>query len=524
VANFIAIDLEPQGVYVVAGHARAAVKVSRAVAWTDYDGDPPPLLTPATAKEIGEKLRERLRAAGVAPAPVIVSVGRDRVILKELKYPPVPPTEEPALVRFQAVKEMSESPEDVVLDYAPLTANGNGEGERRSMAVLVRKDLFGAIQVMCNAAGLKLAAVTPRPYAVAAGLVRALASSAVTPPDEKGDAVAAVTLNPAGGEFTVVRNGEVTLTKAIPAPVIASAAMLLGELRRNLAVYASQHPGHPIKAVYLAEVGGGWAARLREALGLPLHTYDPLAGAAPEVDETLRGRFAGAVGLLAGRGTDALPINFVSPRQPKTVRDPARRRLALAALAAALVLFAGLAYGYVHVSDAESRVAELQERKTALKKSLDEVQPDAKRLKAIDGWSKREVVWVDELHNLAAWMPPGDSVRVTSYTGTSMPVGKDGKQEAQARLELKLAATGPEPVTTLMSNLERENTGGNKFYVGTFKVIIGVAGTSAGTKHNQLYNVITKVNHREPGQYAKEPPFTPPQKTWGGAGSPAAPK
>jgi hypothetical protein len=30
----------------------------------------------------------------------------------------------------------------------------------------------------------------------------------------------------------------------------------------------------------------------------------------------------------------------------------------------------------------------------------------------------------------------------SSFTGTSIPVNKDGKQEAQAKLELKLAATG----------------------------------------------------------------------------------
>ena len=116
--NFIALDLDSQGLYAVAGDARGAAQATHALAWTGDDGDPPPPLTAETAKALGEKLRERLRAAGIAPAPVLVSVGRDRIILKELRYPAVAPTEEPALVRFQAMKEMSEAPDDVVLDYA----------------------------------------------------------------------------------------------------------------------------------------------------------------------------------------------------------------------------------------------------------------------------------------------------------------------------------------------------------------------------------------------------------------------
>ncbi len=165
-SNFIAIDLDSQGLYAVAGSARGTVRPTHAVAWTADDADPPSPLTAETAKALGEKLRDKLRAAGVPAAPVIVSIGRDRVILKELKYPPVPPTQEPALVRFQAMKELSESPDEIVLDYAPL---GEAGGECRAMAVALRKELLGSIQALCQAAGLKLAGVTPRPYATAAG-------------------------------------------------------------------------------------------------------------------------------------------------------------------------------------------------------------------------------------------------------------------------------------------------------------------------------------------------------------------
>lgn len=508
-ANFIAIDLDSQGLYAVAGMARGGAKITHAIAWTADDAEPPPPLTTETAKAIGEKLKEKLRAAGFVPAPVLVSVGRERVILKELKYPVVPPSEEPALVRFQAMKEMSESPDEIVLDYAPL---GDSGIERRSMAVVVRRELFNAIQIMCQAAGLKLASVTPRPYAVAASLVRATTTGAAPPPEDKNEAVAALTLGPAGGEFTVVRAGEVTYTLAIPAPVVASEVMLVAQIRRNLATYAGQHPGHPIQSVYVSEVNGPWAPRLGAALGVPVHAFDPLAAAVPAVPEPQRGRFAGAVGLLAGKGTDTLPINFAVPRQPTTAKDPAKRRLALVALVVLLCLFAGLGFGYLQVRDGAARIADLSAKKDDLAKQVGEGAPNAKRVQAIDGWAKREVVWLEELHELAERMPADDSVRVTSFVGTPIAVGKDGKQDAQARLEVKLAATSTVAANRLESAFVRDNPTPNRYYVGTYSVVGGLLPATAG-KHNQLVTIITKVNHREASQWDRTPPgFIAPKR------------
>ena len=512
-SNFIAIDLDSQGLYAVAGTTAArTVKITHAHAWAGDDA--PPALTTETAKAIGEKLRDRLKAAGFPQAPVLVTVGRDRIILKELRYPPVPPADEPALVRFQAMKEMSESPDEVVLDYAPLSETA---GERRAMAVVVRKDLFGAIRTMCQAAGLKLAGVTPRPYAVAAGMVRAFTSRRLQPPDPR-EAVAVLTPGPGGGEFTVVRRGEVTFTLAIPAPVAASEPMLVAQVRRNLAVYAGQNPGHPIQAVYVSEADDTWASRLGAALGVPVRGFDPLSGAVPAVPAPVRGRFAAAVGLLAGRATDALPINFVAPRQPQTTKDPAKRKIALVALVAGLFLVIGAAGGLWLVGRADDRVNDLTRKRDELKDAVAKGGPDAARLKAIDGWSKREVVWLDELHDLADRMPADDGVRVTSFTATPIVVTKDGKQDGQARLELKLAAVGTAPATALMSAFERDNAGLTKSYVGTNQVIGGLMPAAAGTKHNQLVTLITKVNHREPNQYTRNPGITALKKFSGSIG------
>jgi HAMP domain-containing protein len=376
---------------------------------------------------------------------------------------------------------------------------------------------------MVTAAGLKLAAVTPRPYAVAAGLVRAFASGTVPAPN-KTDAVVALTLSPNGGEFTVVRGGEVTLTLAIPSPVMASETMLVAQLRRNLAVYAGSHPTHPIQAVYLAEVGSGWAEKLGTALGLPVHAYDPLVGAVPQIAEPLRGRFAGAVGLLAGKSHESLPINFASPRQPIAERDPGKRRLVFAALAAVLLLAAGAAFGFMMLNAANKRVESLTQTKNELTEKINNGKSNTTRLNAIESWAKREVNYLEELHDLADRLPPDDTVRISSITSNPLPVGKDGKQESQAKMQISLVAVGPAPVNTMVSAMERDNAGGKKFYTKTEQATRPAPPPGTPAKFAQAFSVNTNVAHREPEQYLRKPTFTPPKKSWGAfGGTPVAP-
>ncbi|MDY3561677.1 hypothetical protein R5W23_002958 [Gemmata sp. JC673] len=521
-SNFIAIDLEAGGVYAVSGSTRGGAKVLHALAWTSTDEDPPPPLSLETAKAFGEALRAKLKAAG-PPAPVLVTVGRDRVILKELKHPPVPPADEPAIIRFQAVKEMSEAPDDVVLDYVPLrSASADPAAERRAMAVMVRKEVFQAIQAMTAAAGLKLAGVTPRPYAVAAGLGRAFALGAAPAPEQKSDTVAALTLGPGGGEFTVVRGGEMVLTLAIPAPVMASEAMLVAQLRRNLTVYAGQNPGHPVTAVYLAEVGPGWAGRLETALGVPVHDYDPLAGAVPKVPEHLRGRFAGAVGLLAAKAhADDLPINFAAPRQPRAGGDPGKRRLLFAGLAAVLLVGLALGGGIVFRTLTAGTVETLTAERDRLKEQLEKGATGAKQADAVDAWTKRRVVYLDELHDLADRMPADDSLRVVEFKATPGAITKDGKQPIQANVDLRVAAVAAQPVNNLVSAFEHDNPRPvrgqtvNKYYTGTTTTGGGALTGSGLGRHTQGFNVKTQVSYREPNKYDRAPVFTPPKKSWG---------
>jgi hypothetical protein len=327
-------------------------------------------------------------------------------------------------------------------------------------------------------------------------------------------------MGPGGGEFTVTRAGEVAFTRTVPAPVMASDAMLLAEVRRNLTMYAGANPGHPIQALYVAESSGRWALRLGSALGIPVHAYDPLAGSAAAVEDPSRGRFAGAAGLLAARAAGELPINFVTPRQPRAEADPAKRQVVLAAVAAVLLLATGGIWGWFALEAADNELAQRTAQLALLKQQWESTEPDGKRLAAAEGWKARRVVWLDELYDMVARMPlDTPDIHAANFIGQSVPPNaKTGKQEFQGTIKMEVAAKSPELVQRVVDEINRDALDPSpknpkaptRYYGGVDKSIMGPSQGQPGFKD---YNVvIAKVNQRPPDKFTRSPQFSAPSR------------
>jgi Tfp pilus assembly protein PilN len=448
-ARFLALDADTLRLQVLAASVKgSAVRLEKTAAW---DEDQP--LSPATASDAGKRFRETIKAAGIGPAPLLVCLGRDRVIFKEIKIPVVPPHEEPNVVKFQAQKEFTESG-DVVLDYTPLGVTGNNE--KRVLVAAAKKEAVAASKKLAEAAGLKLVAITPRPFATLAGLNQAFATGLVPKPANPDDAIALLVRGDKWGEFTVSRNGVILQSRSLAGPALTNETALLGEIRRTLAVHSNQNLSQPVTAVYVAEPDspGGLRERLQNALSFPVHAYEPVVGVS--LPDGPLGTYAGLAGMFALRGAaPELPINFAAPRHPKPPRDPGKRLLLLvgAGLGAFAVLL--LIVGLVQLTSKNRKLAALQKQKNTLESQLHTFDADAKRIKALDEWSATEVNWLDELYDITARVPDINKLRVTNIQ-TSVVDDPSHKKKQVAAISLKGISTDSVPVDRFMSEWSKE--------------------------------------------------------------------
>lgn len=448
-SRFIAIDVDAAGLFVVAGFANGnSVRVEQALPVT---GDPRPL-TPDTAPELGRRLKEVLTAARVPPAPVLVCVGRDRVVMKDVRHPKTAPTEEPAIVRFQAQRDLAEPPDTLHLDYVPLPSPAGAE-DKRATAVFVKKDLYNAAKLMCESAGLKFAGFTPRPYATAAAARRAVATGVVTPPENPTAPVGVLSLWDGGGEFVVYQGEHLVFTRSVSGMALQSEAGLVGEAKRSLAAFASQSPRERLDALYLCEGhtgGGSWAARLQQSLPVPVIPFDPLSGSptTEAVPNSLRGRFASAVGLLAARGQGSLPINFVTPRQPRAEPSKGRVWVLLSLLGVMLVAAAVGGGWYYFDSKLTARLAAANNKKKAAADEIKVQEKSVTKLKAVEEFRTRSVNWLDLLYDVTAATPDVNKVRVREFDGKVKPPKQEAKTNTPVAPSAGTAAVagGPKPL------------------------------------------------------------------------------
>jgi outer membrane murein-binding lipoprotein Lpp len=504
-ARFLALDWDHKQLHVIAATVTGnKVRIDQALVLAE-----PRSPNPAEAEVLGKLLRERLQAAHIAPAPVLACIGRDRVILKDLRYPPVPDAQEPEVVRFQALKESSEPANEVVIDYLPVGTDPSS-GQRRALALLMRRELLATYQNLCRAAGLKLQALTPRPFGLA-GCVQRLAAAGTLAPAPAADATIAVVAASEGwAEFIVLRGGLPVYARSL-----AVGPGLQGDLRRNLAVYAGQGSQFPISAVYLAGTAdvADFHQRLQGALPVPVHLFDPFAPVdRPNLPVSGRGGFAGALGLLYSQAArQGQAINFLKVRQGQPAGAANRRRLvALAAVLGVLVLL-GVAGWYWRLTQLDKELHELEAKQADLKQQADKMNDDEKRFQAVNDWNESEVVWLDELYNLTANLGNPYELQLTQINGT--PLAKTAKSKQIAKLAIKgLATDKQQPLQDFKTALVQDSH---------YRVepLVPSRNTVAGNRFQfpQQFTTAIELIRQPPGKYAQRLPDKPLERPNRGA-------
>lgn len=452
-ANLIAIDWDSHELRAVAGRTAG----SGAVTLTDAVTIPLPsddLAAVTTA------LKDWVASLGSAKskAKLLVAIGRGKAELRQLNLPPVPESELPALVRFQAMQTLSMASESVAVDYLPV------EVSDQSTSVIaggVSAATIKQIEGLADSVSLELKRVVLRPVAAAA-----LHSLKAGDSSTAGDYVL-VDLLADDVELVIFRQGKVIFVRSVRMPEQTSGRItqVTGEIRRSLMACGTELSAEmPLRVILWgqAQTHEAELAHLREALRCSVETIDPLSLVTADgrnanfaVGEHT-GRLAPLIGLMAADGEaesaggqSARLVDFLNPRKTVEVETDNRRRIAAGigmALAASLLAF--LAWSSLGAKNA--LIAQREQELANLRPQVETAEASLARTELVDRFLDGGVLWLEQLRRLAERMPPADRAIVKSMGGSALPI------EGGGRLNLQAAAMSPTVVDEMELSLRDE--------------------------------------------------------------------
>jgi len=372
-------------------------------------------LSKLTAESLGRQLQEFLKTSGLSAAPLLISIGRNQVVLKEIGYPAVPTSEEPGLVRFQATKDLTDASEDVVLDYSTLTEPA-ALGERRALAVILRRDILNSLRQLCQTANVRLLGIVPRPFGMAGFLELARQRGADLPAAESPTQSAAVVLvGQRWAEVSILQGSKLFFCRSL-----GVGPTLPAEIRRCLALYTNQangvFPRSAPEAVYVAMSGEAPISlrSLHDTLGVPVYDLRFLneheRGTVPEQNQSA---LESGFGLLHAWSHKRVPVDLANPKEPAPVVDMSRRRLVMRAAVAAILLVVFWFGGQILLGRQQTALESLNADRQLIEERFKAQEQDRKDLEAMKDWDKGAISWIDEFYDLAARFPRDASFRLT---------------------------------------------------------------------------------------------------------------
>lgn len=407
--------------------------------------------------EVAAAVRADLGSGSKLPKDAVMVVSREALLVKPLGLPAAPTDELPDLVRFQMVREVSDSLDDAALDFATIPAPPSA-GQQQVLAAVLPAEALARYQTLAHELGIRPVALPARPFSVAE-LVRETAADETT-------ATLLIDFTATAIEFTVLVAGQVVYTrshrlseplssKGVPADVLSR------ETRRTLAAVGSLFPDFAVQRIRLFGDPTG-SRSLLEALskqtGLAVDVVDPFQSLASspggektaELPAGAQGRFAALVGALTAQAETRSPaMDFLNPKKPPVRRS--RRKLYTAAALAAVVLVGGTLYGLARaeLSSRDDTIERLNKHIAGLDKQLTLFDPVIQSADAVREWTEGEVIWLDELREFSERFPENqnaylDHLRLSVDAATN-----------RGKLEFLVFAKDQPTITSLQASLRR---------------------------------------------------------------------
>jgi len=405
--------------------------------WTEETDLSP---NPVMAEELGQFLKNRLKEKKLVVTGIVALVGRDRLVVRDQKFPAVTPSEEPGLVRLLTTKEVLDDANDVIIDYQPWVSQDN-KAEKRALVYVLRREMMSTYENLAKGAGVKLVGLCPRAMGLAAALPQGQGTRGL------------VAVGHSWRQLLVVQDGAVELDRGL-----ALGDTMAQEARRGFAVFGTIGGTQPGR-IFAAGAAHQEMDRLGETLEIAVEELTDLQG--------VTGTGPGAASLVALVGMaqawsrERPGVDFVHPRMPKNEISDSRKRLFLyGGAAAALLLMGGVAFWW-HTGKKDSDISRMKADVDKLKLENQRFVEDEKRLKELAAWDTAN--WLEELVDLACRVTDTKKMLITEvvatpqlqvagqsspYTGRLtikgiLPDGTGDENELE-RLDKDLRTAGPE--------------------------------------------------------------------------------
>jgi hypothetical protein len=406
--------------------------------------DRPESVAADDAQAMGAWAAQELLRAEIAPGPVVLSVSRGDVVLRNLSLPrPKDGGEEDlgAMVRLQMARQLALPIESTSIDYAPVPV-GPSAANLPVIAGAMPTNRVLWCRAFAKAAGLKLRRIELRCFGVAA-LLGPLSQS-------RDGTIVGVAVGWGSTELVIVEDGQMAFARAVDLPRPTSPAehevfadKVAVEVKRAWIGYRASRPG-PVpdlvgvlgEGELIRRVGERCASELQSTarvVALPASIRLPR-----EMPESERAAAAPLMGLLVQAVGGRPSLDFANPRRPVD-RAAKARRMVLAASLGLLVVGGGLfTLGKQRLDAVEASITVVEDERVELTKEYNAFLAQHARLAHLQTWQSGRVDWLAHINLLCGQVPQGgvafaEEIRgqadsrvtfVPSSKGTAYPSGE----------------------------------------------------------------------------------------------------
>ena len=347
-----------------------------------------------SSQVLGDRIAVELRRRSVSVRETVVSLPRRFVVLKNLELPATEEASIPAMVQLQCENLFPVSRATLEVDY--IQHKSLRVGDTSILVVAVPKPVIQVVVDSLQHAGLK-------PLALGVG---ELGVPLLSPPRAVNELQLDLMANGNKFEFLISRDQLPVISHAGQAPdTIADRTRYISSTTNRLLQAANQRlPDLSTTQIHAyGEFDDEAASELMRAIRVPIKFH------AEHSVETIRER-----ALLAVLNAPHASIDFLNPRKPIDPAVSFRRKVLVAAAAAAVAIaLIGLPLAWSSYA-LDRELASIKQQKVELTQQVERLEPLEKTWKKLIAFNRARIDYAAELKDLMNRMKPSEQMHLTN--------------------------------------------------------------------------------------------------------------